>query len=105
MMNADSSRRTIVHVWNRDGTYVGEVYTDSSMRLEVFGDDEAETKQVKAILTDQATKTDMIELRATDLRRTVEFPGAEWLALASLMLLPSEGYRVHIISDPVRAES
>jgi hypothetical protein len=105
VFDTDSRRRTIVHVWTSDGTYVGEVYADSRLRLEVNGADGTETTKIRTILTDLASKTDWIEVRAADLRRAIEFPGSEWLALASLIVLPREGYRVHIISEAVQDES
>jgi len=88
-----------VHVWTREGQYVGYVMTQPGWKLDVVADDEAHRERVKAaLLSVKGDGSDFIEVRATGMwRRSLEFPEPRWVAVASV--LPPAGYRVHVIMD------
>jgi hypothetical protein len=102
-MDGIGYRRVIVHVWTEDGAYVGELYSDSRLQFQVVSDDEGHRERIRTLLVDLAKTGDWMEFRAADRRQAFEFPGAEWLAFAALLILPREGYRVHVIAPAVEA--
>ncbi len=92
-----------VHVWTREGEYLGYVWTQFPDRLDFFGNgNEEEGEKVKAALMSVARDagSDFIEIRvAGRMNKTVEFPGPDWVAIAAIMALPAKGYRVHVIME------
>jgi hypothetical protein len=89
-----------VHVWTREGEYLGYVWTQPPDRVDFVGN--AEGEKVKAALMSVARDagSDFIEIRvAGRMNKTVEFPGPDWVAVAAIMALPAKGYRVHVIME------
>jgi hypothetical protein len=93
-----------VHVW-KGKTYIGQVFTSGSRGftpadhlIGVQADDENEGEKIKQLLL--RGQSDYLEVRS-GARKTIEleFPSEDWLAVTCLMVLPAEGYRVHIIRD------
>jgi hypothetical protein len=90
-----------VHVWAREGEYLGYLWTQFPDRLDFVGNEEEEEK-VKAALMSvvREADSDFIEIRVVGRwQRTIEFPGPDWLAIAAIMTLPAKGYRVHVIME------
>jgi hypothetical protein len=87
-----------VHIWKRE-TYIGQVVTTKNHEIAVEAQNAnagAEIRQV--VLGGSADFVEFVKV-GTDERRTLEFPTDEWLGVRCLMLLPEQGYRVHVIID------
>jgi hypothetical protein len=93
-----------VHVWKGE-TYIGQVFVSGSRvftpadhLIGVQADDEVEGEKVKQLLL--GGQSDYLEVRSGGRKMMeLEFPSEDWLAITCLMVLPAQGYRVHIIRD------
>jgi hypothetical protein len=100
----EASRETLVimtcvtYVWKADGTYVGQVVSDG-FSIDVLADDVEERAAIREELlnANKFGPNHDFHIRSGDVRTSVEFPGGEWIAFASLIVLPAIGYRVHVI--------
>jgi hypothetical protein len=98
-----------VHVWTRKGDYVGYVFTDDRGRGLDFVGNEEHGEKVKAALMSfiRDGSSDILEVQASGHKwqRSVEFPSTEWVAVAAIMSLPAEGYRIHVILEAQHGEA
>ena len=92
-----------VHVW-KDGTYIGQIVRARFDQIEVLSEDENERARLKELLLNAKAfaPTHDFELRSGETRRFYEFASDEWVDMAALLVLPREGYRVHVIQEPPR---
>lgn len=93
-----------VHVWTKDGEYIGEIFHERFDRLEMKGE-HADKQAVMDALLSRPPMNDMggIDLK-TDKRRFLEFPSEEWLHVAAVLYLPPAGFRVHVTAGPSTGE-
>jgi hypothetical protein len=75
-------------------TYIAEIGTHDRQGVWVSGEGE-EADKIKQLLLGYDWMTVKMDQRTLEM----EFPSEDWLSFAALVLLPPEGYRVHVIRD------
>jgi hypothetical protein len=89
-----------VHVWSKDGDYLGEIGKGGYERLAVSDADNKELMRALDVLLGRPPITDSggFEVRfGSQPARYLEFPGEDWLDVAAILYLPPAGFRVHVI--------
>jgi hypothetical protein len=96
-----------VHIWTKEGTYVGEVLAGRPFSgLDFGGIHEDHREKIKQALTGMRGpgSSDFIQVQGLGEKILPEFPNEQWIAVASVLLLPPAGYRVHAIVEPIPRE-
>jgi hypothetical protein len=96
-----------VHVWSKDGEYLGEIAKGGYERLGVSDANNEELMRAVGVLLDRPPISDGggFEVRFGSRSRFLEFPEQDWLDVAAILYLPAAGFRVHVIRNAEPGEA
>jgi hypothetical protein len=91
-----------VHVWSKDGEYLGHIAKGNRETLGVSDNSNEELMRALNVVLERPPISDSggFEVRfGSKPLRYLEFPDEDWLDVAAILFLPPAGFRVHIIRD------
>jgi hypothetical protein len=93
-----------VHVWSKDGDYLGQIAGVRHEQLGVSDNSNKELMRALDVLMGRPPRSDMggFEIRFGNQRPNyLEFATEGWLDVAAILYLPPAGFRVHVIREAV----